>query len=74
MWPVCAGCADTVDIGETAYAMVLADDMDGNGRLDLILATMNGNVYCFETTASYHPLKAWPSQVSLSACCNIHFP
>lgn len=74
MWPVCAGCADTVDIGETAYAMVLADDMDGNGRLDLILATMNGNVYCFETTASYHPLKAWPSQVSPSACCNIHFP
>ncbi|EIE24136.1 integrin alpha N-terminal domain-containing protein [Coccomyxa subellipsoidea C-169] len=57
------GCADTVDIGETAYSMVLADDMDGNGRMDLVLATMNGNVYCFETAASYHPLKAWPSQV-----------
>ncbi|CAL8462321.1 g1854 [Coccomyxa elongata] len=57
------GCADTVDVGETAYAMVLADDMDGSGRMDLVLATMNGNVYCFETGASYHPLKAWPSQV-----------
>jgi hypothetical protein len=58
-----AGCADTVDIGETAYAKVLADDVDGTGKLDLILATMNGNVYCFQTGARYHPLKAWPSEV-----------
>ena len=36
------GCADVVDIGETAYAMVLADDLDGDSRLDLLLATMNG--------------------------------
>lgn len=42
---------------------VLADDLDGNGRLDLILATMNGNVYALETPAEFHPLKAWPSQV-----------
>ncbi len=54
--------------------MVLADDMDGNGRMDLVLATMNGNVYCFETGASYHPLKAWPSQVSLSASGTLCFP
>lgn len=52
-----------MDVGENAYAMVLADDVDGNGRMDLVLATMNGNVYCFETGAHYHPLKAWPSQV-----------
>lgn len=51
--------------------MVLADDMDGNGRMDLVLATMNGNVYCFETAASYHPLKAWPSQVRLSPLLHI---
>ena len=43
--------------------MVLADDLDGNGRLDLVVSTMNGNVYAFETPAKYHPLKAWPSQV-----------
>ena len=43
--------------------MVLADDLDGNGRLDLLVATMNGNVYSFETPALYHPLKAWPAQV-----------
>ena len=57
-----SGCADTVDIGETSYSMVLADDIDGNGQMDLIVSTMNGNVYCFETTAPYHPLKAWTSQ------------
>ena len=60
-----AGCADTVDIGETSYAMVLADDLDGSGHMDLVLATMNGNIYCFQTAARYHPLKAWPSQVAL---------
>ncbi|KAG1675745.1 hypothetical protein FOA52_012401 [Chlamydomonas sp. UWO 241] len=58
-----SGCADAVDIGETSYSMVLADDLNGNGRLDLVLATMNGNIYCLETPAEYHPLKAWPSQV-----------
>ena len=59
-----AGCADTVDIGETAYASVLADDLDNDGRMDLVLSTMNGNLYCFHTGATYHPLKAWPAPVS----------
>lgn len=57
------GCADKIDIGESSYSMVLADDLDGNGRMDLVVATMNGVVYCFETPADYHPLKAWPQQV-----------
>ncbi len=43
--------------------MVLADDLDGNGRLNLVVSTMNGNVYAFETPSAFHPLKAWPSQV-----------
>lgn len=57
-------CADVVDIGETSYSMVLADNVDGGDDLDLIVTTMNGNVYCFSTPASHHPLKAWrsPSQ------------
>ena len=42
---------------------VLADDLDGNGRLDLVLATMNGNIYALETPTEFHPLKAWPAQV-----------
>jgi len=57
------GCADTYDLGETSYAMVLAEDLDSNGRMDLVVSTMNGNVYCFETPVTYHPLKTWPQQV-----------
>ncbi|XP_068341041.1 protein DEFECTIVE IN EXINE FORMATION 1-like [Pyrus communis] len=54
-------CADVVDIGETSYSMVLADNVDGGDDLDLIVSTMNGNVFCFSTPASHHPLKAWRS-------------
>ncbi|XP_042491496.1 protein DEFECTIVE IN EXINE FORMATION 1-like isoform X2 [Macadamia integrifolia] len=59
-------CADVVDIGETSYSMVLAenvdagelvDDLNGGEDLDLIVTTMNGNVFCFSTPALYHPLK-----------------
>ena len=56
------GCADTVDLGENAYAMALADDLDDNGKLDIVVATMNGAVYVLETPAEYAPLKAWTSQ------------
>ncbi|KAK7390625.1 hypothetical protein VNO78_25952 [Psophocarpus tetragonolobus] len=53
------GCADVVDIGETSYSMVLADNVDGGDDLDLIVSTMNGNVFCFATPSPHHPLKAW---------------
>ena len=43
--------------------MVLADDLDNNGRLDLLVSTMNGNVYALETAAVYHPMKAWTTVV-----------
>ncbi|KAK9714132.1 hypothetical protein RND81_06G073700 [Saponaria officinalis] len=54
-------CADVVDIGEISYSMVLADNVDGGDDLDLIVTTMNGNVFCFSTPSSHHPLKAWRS-------------
>ena len=57
------GCADAVDVGETSYTMVLADDLNADGKLDLLVTTMNGNVYVFSSPASYHPLKSWTSQV-----------
>ncbi|XP_061344418.1 protein DEFECTIVE IN EXINE FORMATION 1 [Gastrolobium bilobum] len=53
------GCADVVDIGETSYSMVLADNVDGGDDLDLVVTTMNGNVFCFSTPSPHHPLKAW---------------
>eukprot|EP00798_Chlamydomonas_sp_ICE-L_P007322 gene7322-442_t len=57
------GCADTIDIGEMSYSTVLADDLDGDNMLDLLVTTMNGNVYAFQAPTEYHPLKTWPSQV-----------
>ncbi|XP_015580077.1 protein DEFECTIVE IN EXINE FORMATION 1 [Ricinus communis] len=54
-------CADVVDIGETSYSTVLADNVDGGDDLDLIVTTMNGNVFCFSTPVPHHPLKAWRS-------------
>ncbi|KAK8946301.1 hypothetical protein KSP40_PGU004761 [Platanthera guangdongensis] len=56
-----SACADVVDIGETTYSMVLADNVDGGDDLDLIVTTMNGNVFCFSTTSPHHPLKEWRS-------------
>lgn len=41
---------------------MLADDLDGNGRLDLLVATTNGNIYAIATAAKYHPLLSWPQQ------------
>ncbi|XP_020272976.1 protein DEFECTIVE IN EXINE FORMATION 1 [Asparagus officinalis] len=55
------GCTDVVDIGETSYTMVLADNVDGGDDLDLIVTTMNGNVFCFSTPSPHHPLKEWRS-------------
>ena len=56
------GCYERVDIGEHSYTQVLADDLTGNGKMDLLLSTMNGNLYCFETQTPYKPLRAWRSQ------------
>ncbi|CAD7696447.1 unnamed protein product [Ostreobium quekettii] len=56
-------CVEAVDVGETSYSMVLADDLNDDGKMELVVATMNGNVYMFETGGDYHPLKTWPAQV-----------
>lgn len=57
-----SGCVHKVDIGEHSYTQILADDLTGNGRMDLLLSTMNGNMYCFETNTPHNPLRAWRSQ------------
>eukprot|EP00882_Tetradesmus_deserticola_P027871 GHRQ01031008.1.p1 GENE.GHRQ01031008.1~~GHRQ01031008.1.p1 ORF type:complete len:351 (+),score=164.28 GHRQ01031008.1:777-1829(+) len=43
-----SACAHTVDIGEASYAAVLVDDLAGDGKLELLVATMNGNVYMLQ--------------------------
>jgi hypothetical protein len=56
------GCADSLDLGEASAAMVLADDLAGSGRLDLLVTTVGGTLYAVRTAAAFHPLKAWPAQ------------
>ena len=45
------GCADWLDIGEAAYATPLADDLDGDGLLEVVVATMSGGLYSVATGA-----------------------
>jgi outer membrane protein assembly factor BamB len=57
-----SGCYDRLDLGEDSYTQVLADDLTGNGMLDLLVSTMNGHLFCFETDTPWTPLRAWRSQ------------
>jgi hypothetical protein len=50
------GCTNKYDLGEDSYSRVLVDDVIGNGRMDLVVANMNGNVFCFSTGAPYNRL------------------
>ncbi|KAI8556847.1 hypothetical protein RHMOL_Rhmol05G0287400 [Rhododendron molle] len=63
-------CADVVDIGETSYSMVLAENVDGGDDLDLVVTTMNGNVFCFSTPAPHHPIKAERNFYLICSCYN----
>jgi hypothetical protein len=56
------GCVSTIDVGEHAYAMVLTDDVDHDGLMDLVVGTMNGNIHVYRTGVPHHPLRAWPAQ------------
>ena len=58
------GCDHRVDVGEHSYSQLLADDLTGSGRIELLLATMNGNVYCFETSTPFTPMRAWRSHAN----------
>jgi hypothetical protein len=54
-------CANKFDLSEKTFAQILVDDVMGRGKMDLVVATMNGNVFCLATEAPFTPLKAWPS-------------
>ncbi len=56
------GCTFKVDIGENAYGMILVDDVTGNGKLDLIITTMNGNVICLGTDVNHETPATWTSR------------
>ena len=52
-----SGCVDAVDLGGGLLGAPLIDDLDGDGRLDVVAVTERGDVYCLGTQALYHPLK-----------------
>lgn len=41
--------------------MPLADDVTGDGYLDVVVGTMNGQVLVLETSIPYHPMNSWSS-------------
>ena len=41
------------------FTMVLADDLTGNGYLDLLVTAKSGNIYCLDTNIPFHPGTAW---------------
>ncbi|KAL0491966.1 outer membrane protein assembly factor BamB [Acrasis kona] len=51
------GCIDKIDIGENSYSQVLVSDLNHDGKLELLVTTMNGNVYNLGTQVPYHPMK-----------------
>ncbi|EGG16788.1 hypothetical protein DFA_07766 [Cavenderia fasciculata] len=54
-------CANKLDIGDSSVSMVLADDLLGDGKINLLVTTYYGNIYIFTTNSPYHPLKAQQS-------------
>jgi hypothetical protein len=54
-----SGCTNKLDIGEHSYGAVLVDDILGRGKLDLLVTTMSGNVFCFATEAHARLLNVW---------------
>ncbi|CCW71639.1 unnamed protein product [Phytomonas sp. Hart1] len=56
------GCIESFDIDEKSSTIVLADDLTGNGLMDLVVTTIGGGVYVFETKSPFHPAKVWASE------------
>jgi outer membrane protein assembly factor BamB len=56
-------CVDSIDVDEVSSAMVLADDVDGDGDLELLIVSGEGRVRALSTHFMAGPLTAWRSRL-----------
>jgi hypothetical protein len=55
-----SGFVQKMDIGDVITSMVLANDVHGSNRLDLVVSTAAGNIVTLESPAvPYHPWNVW---------------
>ena len=64
-------CADALDLGEASYSRPLADDIDGDGSLEIVLATMSGSVHAIKAGRAGVSHRADPSAAAAAA---LHLP
>lgn len=53
--------AQRIDVGEHVYCVPLLDDITGDGYLDLLVGTLNGQLLLFESSIPYDPRNSWTS-------------
>jgi len=53
--------AQRIDVGEHVYCVPLLDDITGDGYLDLLVGTLNGQLLLFESSIPLSPRNTWTS-------------
>lgn len=53
--------AQRIDVGEHVYCVPLLDDVTGDGFLDLLVGTLNGQLLLYESSIPFSARNAWTS-------------
>jgi len=54
-------CYDRLDVGDRLVSTPLLEDLNGDGLLDLVLGSVNGQVMSIGTSMPSHPINVWGS-------------